>query len=183
MLPHLTPGRSRPCDNLSCLFFTALWLQQSQSKLVQEIQPAKDIDLTCYETLPIKSITCLQVGPMFLEWPVDSIARFDQSSPTRNIKKALFQLPHAPVGNRMLFNQIRYSVLQVGIRVATSPMEVCDVSIGTLGVSLGPFFPHRKTRSSNSNISGSSLTTTSCVSRRDTGRMCFSRLFRCWLRD
>ena len=39
---------SRPCDNLSCLLFTALWLQQSQSILVQEIQLAKDIDLTCY---------------------------------------------------------------------------------------------------------------------------------------
>ena len=73
---------SRPCDNLSCLLFTALWLQQSQSLLVQEIQPAKDIDLTCYKTLPIKYITCLQVGPMFLEWPVDPIARFDQSSPS-----------------------------------------------------------------------------------------------------
>ena len=49
---------SRPCDNLSCLLFTALWLQQSQSILVQEIQPAKDIDLTCFKTFPIKATTC-----------------------------------------------------------------------------------------------------------------------------
>ena len=28
----------RPCDTMSCLFFTALWLQQSQSVLMQEIQ-------------------------------------------------------------------------------------------------------------------------------------------------
>ena len=54
----------RPCDKLSCLFFTALWLRQRQSTLVQDIQPAKDIDLTCYKTLPIKTVTCLQVEPM-----------------------------------------------------------------------------------------------------------------------
>ena len=35
----------RPCDALSCLFFSAPWLQQSQSFLVQEIQSAKNIDL------------------------------------------------------------------------------------------------------------------------------------------
>ena len=38
----------RPYDTMSSLFFTALWLQRSQSILVQEVQPAKDIDLTCY---------------------------------------------------------------------------------------------------------------------------------------
>ena len=72
----------RPCDKLSCLFFTALWLRQSQSTLVQDIQPAKDIDLTCYKTLPIKSVTCLQVEPMSLEWPVALNAGSDQSSPS-----------------------------------------------------------------------------------------------------
>ena len=68
----------RPCDALSCLFFSALWLHQSQSLLVQEIRSAKDIDLTCFKTFPIKAATCLQVGPMSLEWPVDPFARFDQ---------------------------------------------------------------------------------------------------------
>ena len=88
MLLRLTPGRilnhecSRPCDNLSCLFFIALRLQQCQSILVQEIQLAKDIDLTCFKTLPIKATTCLQVGPMSLDWPVDPIAGSDQSSPS-----------------------------------------------------------------------------------------------------
>ena len=38
----------RTCDTMSCLFFFALWLQRSQSILVQEIQSAKDIDLTCF---------------------------------------------------------------------------------------------------------------------------------------
>ena len=73
---------SRPYDNLSCPCFTALWLQQSQSTLVQENQPAKDIDLTCFKTFPIKATTCLPVGPMSLDWPVDPCARFDQSRPS-----------------------------------------------------------------------------------------------------
>ena len=70
---------SRPRDNLSSLCFTALWLQQNQSRLVQENRPAKDIVLTCFKTFPIKATTCLQVEPMSLHWPVDPIARFDQS--------------------------------------------------------------------------------------------------------
>ena len=72
----------RPCDNLSCPCFTALWLQLSQSFLIQENKPAKDIDLTCFKTFPNRSTTCLQVGPMSLDWPLDPIARFDQSSPS-----------------------------------------------------------------------------------------------------
>ena len=71
----------RPCDTMSFLFFTALWLQRSQSLLMQENHPAKDIDLTCYKTFSTKTITFLQVGPMSLDWPVDPIARFDQSRP------------------------------------------------------------------------------------------------------
>ena len=102
----------RPCDALSCLFFSALWLQQSQSLLVQDIQSAKNIDLTCIKTFPIKAATCLQVGPMSLDWPVDPFARFDHSRPSlfpevpnddQQRGVAFFQLPHVPVGDRMLF--------------------------------------------------------------------------------
>ena len=85
MMQHLAPGKilfyecGRPCDALSCLFFSALWLQSNQSLLVQENQPVKDIDLTCFKTLPIKATICLQVGPMSLDWLVDLFARFDYS--------------------------------------------------------------------------------------------------------
>ena len=72
----------RSCDTMSCLFFTALWLQRSQSILVQETPSAKDIDLTCYKMFPIKATTCLQVGPMYLDWPVGPFARFDHSRPS-----------------------------------------------------------------------------------------------------
>ena len=67
----------RTCEALSCLFFTALWLQSNQPILVQETRSAKDIDMTCFKTFPIKAATCLQIGPMSLEWPVDPFARFD----------------------------------------------------------------------------------------------------------
>ena len=133
---------SRPCDILSCLCFTALWLQQGQSILVQENQPAKDINLTCFKTFPIKATTCLQVGPCpwICQWiRLEDLINPDLPPPVRiptiNIKKALFQLPHAPVGGGTLFNHLKYSmVLQVGIHVATSPTEVCDVFLGTPGV-------------------------------------------------
>ena len=44
--------------------------------LVQETQSAKDIAMTCPKMLPIKATTCLQVGPVSLDWPVDPFARF-----------------------------------------------------------------------------------------------------------
>ena len=69
----------RPHDTLSCLFSTSLWLGQGQSILTQS-QQTNDIDMTCYKTLPTKSLTCLQVGPMSLEWPVAPPGGFDQSS-------------------------------------------------------------------------------------------------------
>ena len=71
-----------PYNDLSCLFFTALLLQRSQSILVQENQPVKDIDLTCFKTFPINTTTCAQVGPMSLNLPLDPIARFDHSRPS-----------------------------------------------------------------------------------------------------
>ena len=65
----------RPCDALSCLFFSVLWLRSNQSMLVQETQSAKDIDMTCSKMFPIKATTCLQVGPVSLDWPVDPFCK------------------------------------------------------------------------------------------------------------
>ena len=95
--------------------------------------------------------------------------------PMTNNNEALFQLPHAPVGGKVLFNHLKYNkVLQVGIHVAWN----------TKGSRWIVSFPRTRTESSHSNISGSSLTTTttSYVSRRCTEGMSISRLFRCWLR-
>ena len=85
-MQHLSPGKILyvnvgPCGTMSCFFFSALWLQRSQSLLVQEIQSAKDIDMTCSKMLPIKATTCGQVGPMSLDWPVNPFGRSDFSRP------------------------------------------------------------------------------------------------------
>ena len=71
-----------PCDPLSCLLFSALWLRCSQSILVQETQSAKDLDLTCSTTFLFRDATCLPVGPMSLDWPVNPCGRSDSSGPS-----------------------------------------------------------------------------------------------------
>ena len=69
----------RPCDPLSCLLFSALWLRCNQSILVQETQSAKDLDLTCSATFLFRDATCLQVGPTSLDWPINPFGRSDPS--------------------------------------------------------------------------------------------------------
>ena len=71
----------RPCVPLSCLIFSALWLRCSQSLLVQETQSGKDLELTCSTTFQFRDATCLQVGPMSLDWPVNPFGRSDSSRP------------------------------------------------------------------------------------------------------
>ena len=200
MMQHLAPGKVLFLNVgahamyylVSCLFFTVLLLQSIQSIVVLEAQSAKDIDLTCFKTFPIKTATCLQVGPMSLELLIllpdlmFPVLRFLLVLPATNSNEAIFQLPYVPVGDTMLFKHHRkyYSVLQVGMDVALSFPKACDVLPGTPEVSLDRCFPNRRTESLNSNISRSSLTPlTSFVSRRCMERTNIFRLFRCWLRD
>ena len=102
--------------------------------------------------------------------------------PMTNNNEAIFQLPGAPVGGKMLFNHLRYyKILQVGILVVLSLMEVCDVLLGTVGVSLDRFFTNRRTESSNSKISRSPLTTTTyyvsrrCMERTSGSALCIDK--------
>ena len=60
-------------------FFKMLFMNMGARILVQETQSAKDIDMTCSKTFPIKATTCLQIGPMSLDWLVDPFARSDFS--------------------------------------------------------------------------------------------------------
>ena len=121
-----------PCDPLSSLLFSALWLRCNQSLLVHETQSAKDPDLTCFTTFPFSTVTCLPVGPMSLDWPIDPFARSDlpRSSLPPEVPSylVLFQLLHVPVGDRMLFKHHRrhYNVLQGGMDVALSFPKSCD---------------------------------------------------------
>ena len=64
---------------LSLAFSSLLWLRCSQSFLVQETSSAQDTDLTCSMTFLFKNATCLPVGPMSLDWPVDLFGRSDPS--------------------------------------------------------------------------------------------------------
>ena len=73
----------RPCDHLSCLLFTALWLRCSQTTVVQETPSAKDVDLTCSFTFLLRDATRLPVGPMSLDWPVNPFGRSESSRPSR----------------------------------------------------------------------------------------------------
>ena len=132
-------------ETLSCLFFIALWLQNIQPLVVQEAQSTKDIDLTCFKTFPIKNATCFQVGPMSFDWLlvlykhlVFPDFRLLLTFLVTSNNEAIFQFPHVPVGDRMLFRHHRkfYSVLQVGMDVAVSFLKACDVLPGTPEVSL-----------------------------------------------
>ena len=143
-----------PCDALSCLLFSALRLRCNQSLLVQETQSVMDIDMICSKMLPIKATTCLQVGPMSLDWPVDPFARFDfsRSSLSPEVpddpQRGDPPTSHAPVEDSMLFKHNRryHNVLQVGIDVALSFPKACDVLLGTPGVSLDLFSPNTRNR-------------------------------------
>ena len=72
----------RPCNPLSCLLFSALWLLYSHSFFVLETQSAKDLDLRCSTTFLLRDATCLHVGPMSLDCPVDPFGRSDASRPS-----------------------------------------------------------------------------------------------------
>ena len=103
--------------------------------------------------------------------------------PMTDIPKTLFQLSYIYVGGAMLFNHLEHNkILRVGIHVATSLMAVSDVSLGTLGVSLGRFFLHKETESSNSTISGSSLRKT-CLQEVHGKNEFLQAIQMCGLRD
>ena len=101
---------------MSCLFFTALWLHRSQSVLLQGIQPANDIDLICYKTLPTKSVTCLQVGQcplsgrrLYLQDPTNPALHLPMKIYSTNNRETLSLLLHIYVGGAMLFNHLKYN--------------------------------------------------------------------------
>ena len=131
--------RVGPCDTLSCF--------------VQEIQSVKDIDVTCSKTFPIKAATCLQVGPMSLDWPVDPFAKFDhcRSSLSPEVPSDEQQRGALPASTRSRWRQ---NILQAPPQVlqrttgcdgcALSFPETCGVLLGIPEVSLDLFSLSRK---------------------------------------
>ena len=60
--------------------------------LVQEVQSAKDIHLTCFKTFPTKAATCLQVGPIPWIGLWILLQDFDHSRPSHS--------PEVPIDDR-----------------------------------------------------------------------------------
>ena len=59
--------------------------------------------------VPFNAVTCLPVGLMSLDWPIDPFARFDFPDlrfllrfPAADNNSVLFQLLYVPAGDRML---------------------------------------------------------------------------------
>ena len=178
----------RPHDTLSCLFFTALWLRQSQSILTQ-VQQTNDIDLTCYKTLPTKSVTCLQVGPLSLEWPVAPPAGSDQSSLSPSHEDpndehpddALPAPPHSTLEARCSSTTSKYNeVAWIGTHVSIFLMAVFDVLLGILEVLLDLRLPHKFPGNRNITTPADlSKTSTSSAFTKYMGRTNFFGLFKC----
>ena len=124
----------RPCDPLSCLLFSALWLRCNQSLLVQETHSAKDLDLTCSATFLFSDATCKWdpcpwIGLFILL--ADSILpdpHFLLMIPAAYNNEVLFQFLYTPA-DRVPFthNHRYYNVLQCGMDVAPSFPKACDV--------------------------------------------------------
>ena len=83
----------------------------------------------------------------------------------------------------MLFNHLNYySVLQVGMHVAISLMEVCGVLLGTPRGLVGSVFAKQKNREFKLKYLKKLFDNTTSFRRCMEGTS-ISRLFRCWLQD
>ena len=97
----LKPNAVRPYDTLSCCFHTALWFGKSQSILTQT-QHSSESDMVCYRIFHVDSLTCSEVGPMSLEWPLaprGGLVQSHHSMPQEDAngerpENAHFALPH-----------------------------------------------------------------------------------------
>ena len=114
MIQHLTPGKillmnvgAHAIHYLAFSFLPFGFGASNQSILVQENQSAKDTDMTCSKMLPVKATTCLQVGPISLDWLVDPSARsgFSRSSLPPEVPSGEQQLGALPASTRSRWRQ------------------------------------------------------------------------------
>ena len=179
----------RPCDPLSCLLFSALWLRCGPTVLVQE---TPSVDPTCSTTSLFGDATCLPVGPVSLDWLVNPCGRSDPSGPSlppgalsgAQQRGAFPAVGHSRWRQGALHAQPSYNVLQGGMDVAPSSPKACDVLLGTPGSSLDLFSKDKRNRESKLNyLKNLWTTTTSFVSRKCMERTSFFKLSRYWLLD
>ena len=159
---------------------------------MQETWHPKDIDFTCYKTLLTKSSTRLPVEPMSLEWPVALPAGSDQYSPSSS---------HEDPGGEHPGDALPASPHLRWRRDAIQPPQVqqdgaCRNTCGhfpdgglrcvtwNTGCLIGSVFSSQRNRELKLNYFGRLTRTTKLsVSRRYTGRMHSSRLFKCGPRN
>ena len=174
----------RPHDTLSCLLFSALWLRCNYSILVQETQSAKDLDLTCFTTCMFNAVTCLPIGPMSLDWPIDPLARSDLSGSSLppEVPSGEQELGALPVSTRSRWRQGALRTQPQILQRTTwsdgcgSSLKACDVLHGTPGARQDLFSPDKGKENLNSHISKDSWTASSLlfVSRKCMERTSFS---------
>ena len=116
----------RPCDSMSCLFFTALWLTWRQSILVQEIV-SEGYQSDLLQDVPNQGSHIVTSGAhMSLDWQVDPMARFDQYRPSSHPddpndeqQRGSSSFHTLPLEAGMLFNHLKFcKVLLFCIHVA-----------------------------------------------------------------
>ena len=129
----------RPCDPLTCLLFSALWLRCSQSFLGNPVSKGSrshmfhDVHVQRCHTPTSRTYVLGLACQSFLAAPILSDLRFLLMFPAVNNNEVPFQLLYALAGDRVLLkHNRRYSnVLQVGIDVALSFPKACVVLLGT----------------------------------------------------
>ena len=160
--------------------------------MLTQVHQTNDVDLTCYKTLPTKSVTCLQVGPMSLEWPVAlpagsdlfSLSSSHEDPNDEHPEEALPTPPHLRWRRDTLQPpHMRRGSLDRNTCVHTPDGGLRCVTWNT-GGPFGSTFPHNFPGNRNIIVSDDiSRTTTSSAFKKCMGRMSFSRPFRYWLRD
>ena len=182
----------RPCDTLSCLLSSALWLRCNYSILVQETQSAKDIDLTCFKMFPFTAVTCLQVGPMSLDWRVDLFARsdFSRSSLPPEVPSGEQQLGDFLASTRSRWRQDALQA-QPQIIQRTTGWDGCGhflsrglrcITWNTRGL-IGFVFSRHRNREFKLNCLKKLSDHNNIICLQELHvRTSISRLFRCWLR-
>ena len=145
----------RPCDPLSCLLFTALWLRCSHTLVTQETSFAQDDELSCSLTSVLEVVTCLPIGPMSFAWPVSPFDRFETSCPLLPLMLPAMDygvwfllLLNVLDGGRALFrhNHRLYDALLGGMVVALFFLKGC-ITWTTRGL-VGSLFSRQRRRES-----------------------------------
>ena len=174
---------------LSCLFCTAVWLGKCQSILTLKQQP-NELDVASYRISLFGSITCSQVGPVLLEWPVALTGGLDKSSPSllqEDVTGEHRENAHpAPPHLRWRRDSLQLPKVQRTRSSRNTCVHIPDglrcvtwITRGLIGSPPPPQFSREKSTTTSLHLP---RTTTSSVCTKFMRRRSFYRLFRFWPR-